>query len=138
LADGWPLQKKVIMAHPIHPQTHTRTDFNIRLAQPEDRAALETIAAHIWEATTPDGVDQWYGDPMAVLRDTARLVEMPLPAPHRGGVVDGGCASIRPTRAGLARILHHFVMSGPAHRAAIRFSTADENVAVHALAQETA
>jgi GNAT superfamily N-acetyltransferase len=134
------------MTHPIPSQTAIRTDVSIRLAQPEDRAALEAIAAQTWEGQDylPGVLDQWFGDPygafyVATLQDRVIGVAKLTRCAEDEWWMEGLRVDPSHRGRGVSRILHHFVMNQARQigRGVIRFSTANENVAVHALARET-
>ncbi len=128
------------------PTTTTRPDLQIRPARPEDRAALEAIAAQIWEGDDylPRVIDEWLSDPydgffVATLGDELMGVSKITRLGEGEWWLEG--LRVAPTYQGqgFARILHHFVVNQVHQHGSgvVRFATASLNEAVCQLASET-
>lgn len=126
--------------------TLTRADLTIRPARPEDRAAIEAIAAQVWDGHDylPERFDSWLADPdglfcVAVLGGqvvgTAKLTRLATDRWWMEGLRVDPAAR----RQGIARILHHYLVHQARQYApgVLGYSTASDNLAVERLAAET-
>lgn len=123
-----------------------RTDLIIRPAQEDDRAALEAIAAQIWEGDDylPRVIDDWYSDPhggfyVATLHDAVVGVIKLTRYAEGEWWMEGLRVDPAYQGHGFGRILHHFVINRVRQHGTgeVRFSTASKNEAVQQLAKET-
>ncbi len=131
---------------PFPDQTFTRADLIIRPAQPSDRAALEAIAAQIWEGNDylPRVLDAWLNDPydgffVATLRDRVIGVSKVTRLEEEEWWLEGLRVDPAFQGYGFGRILHHFAVNHVRQhgRGVVRFATSSENSAVQRLARET-
>lgn len=131
---------------PFPDQTFTRADLAIRPAQPDDRAALEAIAAQIWDGNDylPRVLDAWLNDPydgffVATLRDRVVGVCKITRLDDEEWWLEGLRVDPAFQGHGFGRILHHFAVNHVRQhgRGVLRFSTSSENSAVQRLARET-
>lgn len=120
--------------------------LEIRPARAEDRAALEALAAQIWEGDDylPRVIDEWLGDPHGGFFVATRGAELVGVAKiTRLGADEWWLEGLRVAPAqqgrGLARILHHFAVNQVHQRGSgmVRFATSSLNEAVCQLAGET-
>ena len=127
-------------------KTFTRSDLKIRPAQPSDRAALEAIAAQIWDGDDylPLVLDEWFNDPhggffVATLQEQVIGVAKLTRFAEDEWWLEGLRIDPAYQGQGLARILHHFVMNHVRQigKGVARFSTGGDNEPVHKLAAET-
>ena len=124
----------------------TRTDLVIRPARTEDRAALEAIAAQIWEGDDylPRVFDEWLADPHGGFF-VAELHGQVIGAAKISRLSEGEWwlqgLRVDPAyqRQGIGRVLHHFIANEVRKYGTgqVRFSTASTTSAVHQLARET-
>ena len=127
------------------PPISTRSDLQIRPAQPGDRAALEAIAAQIWDGDDylPRVLDDWFNDPhdgfyVATLGERLVGVTKLTRLAPREWWMEGLRVDPAFQGRGVSRILHHFTINqARQHDGIVRFSTASLNEAVHWLASET-
>lgn len=131
---------------PFPDQTFTRADLAIRPAQHADRAALEAIAAQIWEGHDylPRVLDAWLNDPydgffVATLRDRVIGVCKITRLDEEEWWLEGLRVDPAFQGHGFGRILHHFAVTHVRQhgRGVVRFSTSSDNGAVQRLARET-
>ncbi|GAB4422181.1 MAG: hypothetical protein Kow00106_19340 [Anaerolineae bacterium] len=131
---------------PFPDQTFTRADLVIRSAQPDDRAALEAIAAQIWDGNDylPRVLDAWLSDPydgffVATLRDRVIGVCKITRLDDEEWWLEGLRVDPAFQGHGFGRILHHFAVNHVRQHGegVLRFSTSSENSAVQRLARET-
>ncbi len=124
----------------------TRSELNIRHAEPGDRPALEAIAAQTWDGDDylPRVLDVWFADPhdgfyVATFRDQVVGVTKLTRFAEGEWWLEGLRVDPAFQGRGISRILHHFVINeARQHReGVIRFSTASLNEAVHKLAAQT-
>ena len=123
-----------------------RTDLVIRPARTEDRAALEAMAAQIWEGEDylPRVFDKWLADPHGGFF-VAELHGQVIGSAKISRLAEGEwwLQGLRVDPAfqgqGIGRVLHHFLTNQVRQYGAgeVRFSTASVNKAVHRLAAET-
>lgn len=127
--------------------TFRRSDLAIRPAREGDRAAIEAIAAQVWDGHDylPQVLEEWLADReglfcVATVRGlvvgTGKLTRLDadqwwleglrVAPPYRG--------------RGIGRVLHHYLVNQARRRGpgTLRFSTGSGNEAVHKLAGETA
>lgn len=124
----------------------SRSDLFIRPAQASDRAALESIAAQIWDGDDylPHVMDDWFNDPhggfyVATLHENVvGVVKLTQFAPGEWWM-EGLRVDPAYQGHGFGRILHHFVINQVRQRGhgEVRFSTGSMNEAVRQLARET-
>lgn len=128
------------------PQTFIRSAINVRPAQLSDRAALEAIAAQIWEGDDylPRVLDSWFSDPYGgfyVMTIEDRVIGVGKITRYGDG--EWWLEGLRIDPAfqgnGLARVLHHFVLNQVRQMGSgvVRFTTVSNNQAVIKLAAET-
>lgn len=123
----------------------TRSELRIRPAQPGDRAALEAIAAQIWDGDDylPRVLDDWFNDPfdgffVATLDERLVGVTKLTRLAPREWWMEGLRVDPAFQGRGVSRILHHFTINqARQHEGIVRFSTASLNEAVQRLAAET-
>jgi GNAT superfamily N-acetyltransferase len=127
--------------------TFTRSDLEIRPAQPGDRAGLEAIAAQVWDGNDylPRVMDSWFADPhdgffVAAVRGSVIGVVKLTRFAEGEWWLEGLRVAPDFRGQGLSRILHHFVMNRLRQigSGVVRLSTGADNDAVHTLAHETA
>jgi len=132
------------MVASIPSKTYTRSDLEIRLARPEDRAALEAISAQIWggDDYLPRVLDGWLADGgfyVATLRDQVVGVSKMTRLGDGEWWMEGLRVDPAYQKLGIARIMHHYLLN-QLHQhetGVVRFSTEAGNDAVHRLAAET-
>ncbi len=125
----------------------SRADFHIRPVQPEDRSAIEAIAAQIWEGDDylPYVLDHWLADASGLFCAgvVGERVVAVAKLTHMGGDqwwLEGLRVDPDFQGLGLGRIMHHYMVNYSRRYApgTLRFSTASSNQAVIRMAGETA
>ncbi|MBI5961581.1 MAG: GNAT family N-acetyltransferase [Chloroflexi bacterium] len=128
-------------------RTFTRAELRIRPAQPEDRLAIEAIAAQTWDGEDylPRVINQWLSDPsggfyVADLHDQVIGVAKLTRFDDGEWWMEGLRVDPAFHGQGIARILHHFVINQAHWRGSgvLRFSTGSDNEATFKLARESA
>lgn len=123
-----------------------RDGLAIRPARPSDRAAVEAIAAQIWDGSDylPDVFDAWVADPtglfcVVTLRGVVIALGKLTFFPPDQWWIEGMRVDPAYRRQGVGRILHHYLVSVARRYAqgVIGLDTASTNEAVRRLAQET-
>ncbi len=123
-----------------------RTHLVIRPVRESDRAALEAIAAQIWDGEDylPRVFDEWLSDPqggffVAELRGQVLGVAKMTRLAEGEWWMQGLRVDPAVQGQGLGRILHHFLTNQVRQYGVgeVRFSTASSSHAIHHLAQET-
>ncbi len=123
-----------------------RDDVVVRPARLEDRAAVEAIAAQVWEGNDylPDVFEAWVKDPtglfsvVTVREQVVGLGKLTFFPPDQWWL-EGLRVDPAYRGQGIARILHHYLVNRVRQHApgVLRYSTAADNVAIHKLAHET-
>jgi GNAT superfamily N-acetyltransferase len=144
MIDGHFIRNPTVQTTPA--KTFTRSDLKIRPALPTDRAALEAIAAQIWDGDDylPLVLDEWFNDPydgffVAALQDQVIGVAKLTRFAEDEWWMEGLRVDPAYQGQGLARILHHFMLNQVRQigKGIVRFSTSGENAPIHTLAEET-
>lgn len=135
-----------MMQPQLLPEATSRGDLVIRPAERRDRAAIEAIAAQIWDGDDylPYVLDAWLDDPfgglfVAVLDGCVIGVSKLSRFAEDEWWMEGLRIDPAFQGRGYARVVHHFMVNQARQRARglLRFSTASGNLAVHRLAAET-